>query len=177
MNKIEIPLSKTKNILLLIGATIFVTFGVLFIITPDTFISTLYSNPHVIRIVGIGAVLFFGTIGVYGLRKLFDTRMGLIIDENGIFDHTNASSIGLIKWTDIREIKTEQIASTKFLLIYIVNPEDYLERGKGFKRTLMEGNNRMYGTPLSITSVSLKCNFNDLERLINGFFSNKVKEY
>ncbi len=117
--------------------------------------------------VGIASILFFGSTGIYGIKKMFDKTIGLTIDKNGIFDNTNASSVGLIKWSDITEIKTEQVASTKFLLIYTANPDFYLEKVKGFKRKLMEGNNRMYGTPLSITSNTLKYNFNDLEKLIN----------
>ena len=101
MNKIEIPLSKSKISLLLIGALVFVILGTLFLITPDTFISPIFRNPQAIRIAGIVAVLFFGAVGVYG-----------------------------------------------------------------FKRKLMQGNMKMYGTPLSITSNTLKYNFDDLQRLI-----------
>ena len=66
-----------------------------------------------------------------------------------------------------KSIQTEQVASTEFLLIYISNPDYYLDKVKGFKRKLMQGNNKMYGTPLSITSNTLKYNFNDLVRLLN----------
>lgn len=168
MNKIEIPISKTKISLLLLGAMIFVIFGILFILFPDKFISTIFRNPQTIRIAGIAAVLFFGAAGVYGLRKLFDKAIGLTIDENGITDKSNASSVGLIEWNDIVEIKTEQVMSTRFLLIFISNPEKYLERVNGFKRKLMQGNMKMYGTPLSITSNTLRYNFDDLERLLKS---------
>lgn len=166
MNKIEIPLSKTKISLLLIGAMIFVILGVRFIVTPDKFISTIFRNPQTIRIGGIAAVLFFGAAGAYGLRKLFDKTIGLTIDENGITDNSNASSVGLIEWSDIVKIKTEQVMSTRFLLIFISNPDKYLKRVNGFKRKLMKGNMKMYGTPLSITSNTLKYNFDDLEKMI-----------
>lgn len=97
---------------------------------------------------------------------MFDKTSGLIIDENGIFDNTHAISVGLIKWADITGIRTEQIASTKFILIYTTNPEFYLNKATGFTRKLMEANNNMYGTPLSLTSTLLNCNFDDLEQLI-----------
>jgi hypothetical protein len=91
----------------------------------------------------------------------------LIINEDGIIDNTNASSIGLIKWADITEIRTEQVMSTKFLLIYTNNPKQILEKAKGIKRKLLEGNMKKYGTPLSITSNTIKYNFTDLEKLLN----------
>src|SRR5690606_21020978 len=170
MKKIEIPLSKTKNILIILGALSFVTLGIFFIITPETFIFPIMKNHQVIKIVGILSVLFFSTAGVYAMKKLFDKQIGLIIDEDGIVDNTNASSVGLIKWTDITDIKTGEIASTEFLLIYTSDPEFYLEKVKGFKRKILEGNNRMYGTPISITSTILKCKFSDLEKLIKDRF-------
>jgi hypothetical protein len=165
MNKIEIPLSKTKLLLGIGGSILFVALGLYLITTIAEQQTGL--NPTLVKGVGIACILFFGATGIYGIKKLFDKKIGLTIDENGIFDNTNASSVGLIKWTDITAIKREQVASTKFLLIYTTNPDFYLDKAKGFTRKLMAGNNRMYGTPLSITSNTLKYNFNDLEKLIN----------
>jgi hypothetical protein len=165
MNKIEIPLSKTKLLLGIGGSILFVVLGLYFITTLAD--QQTRFNPTMVKGVGISSVLFFCATGIYGIKKIFDKTIGLTIDENGIFDNTNASIIGLIKWADITAIKTEQVASTKFLLIYTTNPDFYLDKVKGFKKKLMEGNNRMYGTPLSITSNALKYNFNDLEKLIN----------
>ncbi len=166
MEKIEIPVSKTKISFLLIGALIFVILGVLFSLVPDKFTTAVFKNPQLIRIVGIVGVLFFGAAGIYGIRKLFDKAVGLIIDDNGITDNTNASSVGLIDWSDILEVKTEQVMSTRFLLIFVDNPDEYLKRVNGFKRKLMKGNMKMYGTPLSINSNTLRYDFCDLERLI-----------
>ncbi|MDR2009984.1 MAG: hypothetical protein LBQ22_05835 [Bacteroidales bacterium] len=172
MDKVEIPLSKKKLILGIVGSFLFVVLGLcLFTIIAEQ--QTRFS-PVFVKGVGITGILFFGATGIYGTRKVFDRKVGLIIDEYGIIDNTNASSVGLIKWSDIIEIKTEKVASTKFLLIYTINPEQYLDKAKGFKKKLMEGNNKMYSTPLSITSSTLKYKFEDLERIINERF-NKEK--
>jgi len=56
--------------------------------------------------------------------------------------------------------------STKFLLIFIKDPNKILEKVNGIKRLLMSGNMKIYGTPLSITSTTLKYNFNRLEKLL-----------
>ena len=169
-DKIEIPLSKNKIILLTIGSFLFVIAGIWLFANSTEFQNhsmRLLRNPMVVKSVGIISVLFFGATGVYGIRKLFDKKVGLIIDKNGITDNSNASSIGLIEWKDILEIKTEQVMSTKFLLIEVNNPEKYIEKAKnGMKARLMKANMRMYGTPLSITSNTLKYDFNKLEKLI-----------
>lgn len=131
----------------------------------------LLRNPMVVKSVGIIASIFFGATGIYGIRKIFDNKVGLIIDENGITDNSNASSIGLIEWNDISEIKTEQVMSTKFLLIEIENPEKYIAKAKNkMKARLMKTNMKMYGTPLSITSNTLKYDFDELGKLIQTEF-------
>jgi hypothetical protein len=155
----------------LIGAIVFLILGILFLITPSTFCPPIIRYPLIIRFIVLVAVLFFGTVSAYGLKKLFDKTIGLVIDDNGITDNTNAASIGLIEWGDITEIKTKKVMSTKFLLINTSKPDKYLERASGFKQKLMVGNMRMSGTPLSISSNSLKCNFNELEKLIRNRLS------
>ena len=166
MNKVEIPLSKTKLTLTILGAFSFVLFGTLFIINPDKFVSPFLQNPEIVKIVGIIGVSLFSTLGIYGIKKLFDKKFGLTVDENGITDNTNASSVGLIKWNDITEIKAEQIMSTKFLLIFTNDPHKILEQTSGMKRKILQGNMKMYGTPISITSTTLKYKFDDLNKLL-----------
>jgi len=173
MNKVEIPLSKTKLLLGISGSILFVAAGVfLFVIANN---QTRFS-PTLVKVAGMAGIIFFGATGVYGIIKMFDDNIGLTIDENGITDNTNASSVGLIKWSDITEIKSAEVVSTQFLLIYTANPEYYLDKVKGFKRKLMEGNNKMYGTPLSITSNTLKYACKDLEKLICDRFQQQRKQ-
>jgi len=164
MNKIEIPLGKTKLLLGIGGSLLFIVAGY-FLFTTLAYKQTIL-NPSFVKAAGVAGILFFGATGIYGIRKLFDKSIGLIIDENGIFDNTNASSIGLIKWSDITGIEVKQVQSTRFLLVYAINPEDYMNKAKGIKRKLMVANNKFYGTPLSITSNTLKCSFDELENLI-----------
>ena len=105
MEKVEIQLSKKKIILLSICSFMFVVLGILFLIYPENFISYIMRSEEFIRIAGIASVLFFGSTGIYGIIKMLDNKVGLTIDENGIIDNTNATSIGLIKWSEITEIK------------------------------------------------------------------------
>ncbi|HEY4324919.1 MAG TPA: STM3941 family protein [Mucilaginibacter sp.] len=168
MTEIKIPLSKKKNLLMLMGAAMFVILGVFFVARPETFASPFHRNITLIRFVGMLSVIFFGACTVYGMIKLFDKKYGLIIDTDGITDNTNASSVGLINWADISSIETQQVMSTKFLLIFITNPDKYLNRTTGLKRKLLQANMRMYGTPLSIISNSIRCNFDDLEKSITS---------
>ena len=164
MNKIEIPLSKTKLLFGVSGSILFVVLGYYLLTTIAD--QQTRTNPTIVKAIGIAGISFFGATGVYGIKQIFDKSVGLTIDENGIIDNTNAASIGLIKWSEIIEIRIEQVVSTKFLLVFTNDPNEILERVSGMKRKIMAGNMSMYKTPLSITSTTLKYNFDDLEKLL-----------
>ena len=174
--KIEIQLSKTKILLLLIGATVFVVLGTLFIMNPEQFKSPLLRNPETIRIAGIAAVAFFGLCLVFIAKKLFDEKVGLTINQNGITDNSNATSVGLIEWADIKNIGTVQVATTKILMLETDKPDKYIERAKnGISKRAMKANHKMYGSPISIISNSLKIKYDDLENLIREEFEKRKK--
>ncbi|MBJ2176473.1 hypothetical protein JBL43_19640 [Aureibaculum sp. A20] len=168
--KIEIPLSKTKIYLIITGSLLFVAAGIWLLFNTNLYVDfplKLFRNPMIIKGAGILSILFFGTIGILQIKKLSDKEPGLIIDSSGITDNSNATSVGLIEWNDISDITTKQVMSTKFLLITVTNPEKYIEKAKsGIKAKLMRTNMKMYGTPLSITSNTLKYDFDELEKLI-----------
>lgn len=168
MNKIEIPLSKTKITLMILGSALFVIAGVLiFFLGPE---KQTYFKAFWMKITGVASVLFFGTTGIVGLRKLFDKKAGLILDEQGIVDNSSGVSVGLIYWNDVTDIKVEQVMSTRFLLIFLANPEKYFENANVFKRKMMKANIKMYGTPISISSNALAYNFDELSKTINAQF-------
>lgn len=176
IDKIEIPLNKTKLFLGIVGSLLFVILGVwLFMNASDLHRNSVrfISNPQVIKVVGVIAVLFSLAIGTFGFKKLFDKKVGLLIDKNGITDNSNASSLGFIPWCDITGVRTEKVMSTKFLIIEVQKPNEYIEKEKSvIKRRLLASNMKMYGTPVSITSNTLTYDFDTLESAIQTAFKN-----
>jgi hypothetical protein len=168
MNTIEIPLSKQKIFLGIGVSLLFVILGYYLFATIADQQNRL--DPRLAKAIGILGIIFFGGTGIFAIKKLFDKSLGLIISDEGIFENTNALSIGFISWDNITAIKTIQIKSTKILLIFVKNPQLYLDKVSGLKKFLMKSNFSMYGTPLSITSVTLKIKFNELEQIINQRF-------
>ncbi len=164
MDKIEIPLSKTK-LLFGIGAS-FLCIAVGYSLFSEMAEHQTRYPPIFVKIIGLVCILTATITSIYGIVKIFDKKAGLTIDKQGIIDNTNFVSIGLIKWSEIIDIKTERVKSSEFLLIFIKEPNKVLEKFSGIKRKLMNWNMKRYGTPLSITSKTLKCNFNDLEKLL-----------
>ena len=58
---------------------------------------------------------------------------------------------------------------TKFLLLHVHDPKKFIERAEGRVKTkLVQANMKMYGTPFSIVSNTLKYDFRKLEALVNA---------
>jgi ABC-type transport system involved in multi-copper enzyme maturation permease subunit len=174
LEQIEIPLSKKKILLTFFGATVFVGLGVLFLINPSMFTSTIFRNPTIIFIGGLVSVLFFGLVAVTVFRKLSDKKAGLIINKEGIIDNSSGVSVGLVLWSDIKEIKTCSVASQQFLMVIVKNPQDYIDKvSNSLKRKAIEMNYKTYGSPISISTNSLQTNFDNLYNLL----ASRMKEY
>lgn len=169
ISKMEIPLSKSKLLLYFLACIVFITISILYIITPESFFSPIMKNQLVIRLTGIvGVVILIPCTGVI-IKKKLDKTPGLIIDENGIINNTNAIRQGLIEWRDIINVSQRVVQYNKFMLIHVKKPDKYIMREKNlFFRWLSRMNNRMYGTPITITHASIKINFDDLETLIKS---------
>lgn len=166
-DNIEIPLSKTKILLHLLGSIIFVALFLFIIveIQPSFFV----------EIVGYFGVLFFGFGFIFLMGKMLDRRPGLIIDQNGITDHTHYTSVGKIEWEDIVGFDTYQMESTKMIIIYTDNPEKYIKRAKNsFAAKAMRMSQRMTGSPLSINSGSLKIGYDELEHILTEELQKRV---
>ena len=177
---IEIKLSKIKLTLLALGALAFVIGGVhLFLNAESIAFETQYRSsysrsnwifrdPDFIRILGFSSFFFFGLSLSYAIKKLFNKDFGLIISEKGIYDNSSGVSAGLILWQDIISIDFLQVQRIKFIQIKVSNPDYYIYRKKNkIFRYFMFLNKKLYGTPISISSTGLKCNFDELDESIS----------
>lgn len=166
-SNIEIPLSKRKLILMLIGSLLFVVFGIWIVVSPQTFVNSTSSN-YFILIIGYIAIFFFGLCTIYIIRRLPENKPGLIISDNYILDNSGALAAGKIKWSDIATISFIEINRQKIILLQVTNPKEYISnQSNKIRRKLMTMNFQMYGTPLSISSTALKIPFEELLALLN----------
>lgn len=156
----------------------FVAIGLWFIISPPNIENSFWGNPAKITIAGYASIIFFGLCSFFFIRKLFDTKTGLMIDSNGITDNSSGLSVGHIPWSDIEQISVVEIYKQKLILLHIKNPQHYIDKQTSFlKRKGMELNNKMYKTPLSITANGLRISFDKLLILITKKFQDsKVRK-
>lgn len=168
--RIEIPLSKSKLVLMFMGALVFVAIGFWFALAPPD-IDNSFWGPTKIAIAGYASIIFFGLCGVVIVRKLFDNKPGLIIDSKGLIDNSSGLSAGYILWTDVENISVVEIQKQRLLMLEVKNPQDYINRqGNLLKRKSMEFNDKIFGTPLSITANGLKISFQELSALVKQKF-------
>ena len=171
MDQVEIQLSKSKLTLMAIGSLVFVLVGIWFIINPTKFISPLHRSPTLIFCTGLASVIFFGFVGFYLFKKLFDHKPGLIISNSGIFDNSSGLSAGFIPWSDIKEIKETIIAKQKFINLVVKIPQHYIDgQPTKLRRWLMEKNYKSFGTVIGISANGLKYNYAELKLLLKARF-------
>lgn len=122
---------------------------------------------RIIAVVGAGV---FGLCGIYALTKLFDTKPGLIIDEQGIVDNSSTVAPGRILWHEIVGLSTSTISGVQMLTIDVVDPQKYIDQGNFFIRKLNQANTRMTGSPINIAATTLKVDFDNLVRMMTVAF-------
>lgn len=165
-NRLAIPLSKGKGILILLGAAFFVIASFWLWSVADN--QSRYS-PELISGAAIVGTLFFGACGIYAAIKLFDTQPGLVLDESGIFDNSSAVSVGQIPWHDISDICELAVANQKFVSIIVIDPKKYIEKCGFVKRQIGALNFRHYGSPINISSNTLQFSHEDLVETVLSF--------
>lgn len=174
MTEIKIPYSRTKIGLVFLGAMSFVAIGIFTILSEDGLTSIVYRSEFMNKSMAIIGLIFFGTIAFTVPFFVLKKHPAIIINDKGITDHSNLSSIGLIDWSDIKGIRIEKVEKTSFILIDTDKPEKYIGKAKSsFKRKLLKANNKKYGTPLSIATPIAGVKFKDLEKMILESF--KIK--
>lgn len=166
MTEIHIKLNRIKLLLLLFGAVGFTIISVMFIYRPEWFTSFLFFSIKIIRLIGFIGLFFFGIASIFIIPKLFDNTSGLVINNVGIIDNSTASPVGLILWDDITKIEVKKINSINILLIFLKNPTDYISKANWINRFGLNNNMKTYGTPVTITSLGMKCSFKELTKLI-----------
>jgi hypothetical protein len=165
MDKIEIPISRKKSILMLLGSLLFVAAGIWFVISPSSF-SGKY-DPVFILALGVLIVLFFG-LGVFvSVRLLLQKKGGLTIDDTGIICDFGKNPVGFVPWEDIVDIEDYYVSGQSIIMIIVNNPQKYIDKNKNaFLRRMAEMNYKLYGTPVQLSANILKCDFAELYNLL-----------
>ncbi len=169
--KIEIQHSKSKLLLLFIGAVAFAGIGFWFIIVRPKIDLPILGDPSMVFITGLACIVFFGIMGFFIFNIMGDKSPGLVISDEGVFDNSSALSVGLVLWTDILEIKETKFVNQTFISLIVKNPQVYIDRQTNvIKGVLMQKNFDTYGTAIAISANGLNCGYQELKDTLDKKF-------
>lgn len=169
-----VELSKTKTRLIFFGSLLFVALGSYFLtLDRDAFESLRrFNSPTLVYGIGLISILFFGAVGLFAFKKLFDKAPGLVINSEGLIDNSSAVSLGVMPWADISSVDQMEIMGQKFICIFFEDPQKYLGRGNFLQKRVHHMNMAMCGTPATISANTLQADFPYLYCSIKTAFEN-----
>lgn len=173
MQKIVIPLSKSKIVFLLAASVSFVLVGVWLFGMDAAEIASgrRFDNPIVVHGIGLVSMLFGGLCAFAIARKLIDPAPGLVLDARGLTDNTSALSAGFIPWSDIIGFEVRRIQRQRILYVLLDDPHAFVSKFGPIKRMLLKANMRMSSSPVAITSNALSISFDELTALVERHFA------
>ena len=165
---ITIPFSKTK-LLALCTLSILICAGAasLLLLYPNT-----NSNQGFVKLVGIVGLIFFGGGAIFSFSKLKSPHPGMILTKEGI-DYQPSSLDSFLPWSEITEIAEISIYGQKCIMVFIKNPEGFLNNIKNpIQKRMLEYSYKYYNTPISFSSSAFKITHNKLLSLLQSHLQN-----
>lgn len=127
--------------------------------------------------VAVGVISFSVVVCGFLLTKiLFDRSPAVILNPQGLTDNSGAFSVGFIPWSRISSIEQKRFAMTKFIQVFVENPEEFLGSQSYLRRLTQRANLKMGGAPIQIATVTLNGDFDDLYSNILEYFHRYKKD-
>ncbi|HEX8130271.1 MAG TPA: STM3941 family protein, partial [Pyrinomonadaceae bacterium] len=121
------------------------------------------------RGLGLVGIVFFGSFGLYALKKLLDKKPALVFNSSGIIDNASSVSPGFIPWSEVVGAQICEIQNQKLLIIKVRDPQEYIARGSSLRQTINKANYKMVGSPISIATNTLAIDFSELVSLFDRY--------
>lgn len=171
MPETRIALSKGKIVLLTLLGCGFVALGVWMVSMDAQTIAAQrrFNMPWLVYGIGLLAIVFFGFCTLIGIKKLVDSKPGLILGKSGFADNSSGVSSGFVPWSAVLDIREEAIHGQRFVLVMVHNPEDFIAPDTGLKRMAQLANLKMCGTPVSLSANGLKVSHAELLALLKAY--------
>ncbi len=160
--QIIIPTKRRFILFALLGSILFVIIGIYMINSEP---NRKYSLTF-LKTWGLIGTSFFGLTGLYCLKKLFDNKPGLIIDENGLWNNSSIISNHTIKWNELSGVGLRKIRNEKILFLYFTDDKSFIMKFNLIERFFMRISLSLHNSPIGISTRSLKYDIDKLNREI-----------
>ena len=148
--------------------------GIIYVLLyPPDFIFTLYE----IQTVELILIIFFSYGFIVQSIKLIKDEPAITLNNDGVILNNSSFSQKLILWNDILKIESTLLTGHEYLVIKLINTEEYIKSEKNiFKRKGMRLNYKQLGSPICLTTIGLKLPHEEIRLLmIEYFYRNKKK--
>lgn len=160
-----------KLALLALGALAFVFTGL--------WIGGLFGGPKA----GLGMVVVatyvgvpvFGLCFVYALYRLVVRKPALVVSREGILDNASALGAGMIRWEEIREVRSCHFGTQRMLVIVPRDEGAILARQNPAKRLLMLVNKSLAGYAVNIPQNVLPMSDGDVIEEIKRYRKTRLR--
>ncbi len=159
---IEEPL---KSKLIAFGINLFLIFGLLFIPADSELLPEL---PNWYNQLDLYLTVVLTIPLLWQFRSLIK-KTGIALSTHGIKISTNPMRDQSFSWKEITNIKFIKIFFLKYILIYIREPEVYLEKQNIFRKILMKSDIQKFGTPVKIPIHNISKTPHEIAQIISDY--------
>ena len=156
-----------------------VLIGLVFILAGGVFVSegleAISEGQGILKfilLIGLATLTFLFSIPntIIWLKKLLGRKEGLLISAKGFTDRSGSYDYGLVSWSDVKSISTFNVAGQDSISISVLNKDKYRDMGGVFNKLIFDFNVKYSGTPIHITSKSLKIDNQELANKLSEYF-------
>ena len=168
MHPIFIKANNRKNIRLIAICCLFILIGTALLQLPH-YAALNTEELFNLRLIACSAITFFIVMILIFFRRIFQKNRGIYLNEEALIDNTFKKGSSKIYWKDVINILTHSNNDTGFILLFVHNPETYMQKATGFQKTTMQLHNKTMGTPIAIMIDELTVETEELHELILSF--------
>lgn len=164
MTTIEIPINKSRIVLLTFLFIAVITVAILFAyyLSLDGIFSIKLILVLVIAIPVLLLVLWIGT------KKIISKKPGLVLDNMGVLDNANLSETGIIPWNNISQVNMVNHQHSYFIILHLKNTDSILNKLQSTRLRLAKNNIQAFGSPVAINVSNLKIDRFELLKILNN---------
>ena len=119
--------------------------------------------------VGVLGTVTFGVFLVLWVRMALRGG-GLVIDDEGLDDHSSATAVGRVPWADVVGVAERADLGSPIVVVTVRNPHAYLTRVGRLGRAAARANLALVGSPVTLTSTGLRTDHARLLRTLEDAF-------